>query len=209
MYKNGSVACLFFPLLFSSGLFTLSEKLAYAAEVLPIVRVLTDKANYFRGERIVATIHNELGTFLYAPSGQPYCSVVSVQRLEAGKWVAKDVCTTPARSNPTSVIVIAPRSTTWGTLGEAAPDQKPQEPTVSEPVKPHATQKNSPPPSPAEPWKSGEPIPEIPEGGWRPPFSTLDGVLEPGTYRIEFTFATGAISAPTQTVRSKEFVVTV
>jgi hypothetical protein len=208
MDKNGSVACLFFPLLFSSGVFTPSEKLAYAGAVLPTVRVLTDKANYSRGERIVITIHNELGTFLYAPSGQPYCSVVSVQRLEDGKWVAKDVCGTPARSSPPSVIAIAPRSTMWGTLGEAARGQKPQGPIVSEPVTPFATQKSSRPPSPAQPWKPGEPIPEIPEGGWRPPFSALDGVLEPGTYRIEFTFATGAILGPTQTVRSKEFVVT-
>jgi hypothetical protein len=208
MYKNGSVACLFFLLPVYGALLPLSWKLAHAGEVLPIVRVLTDKANYSRGERIVITIHNELATFLYAPSGQPYCSVVSLQRLEAGKWVAKDVCASPARSSPSSVIAIAPRSTTWGTLGEGAPGQKPQGSIVSEPVKPFATQKSSRPPPPAQPWKPGDPIPEIPEGGWRPPFSTLDGVLEPGTYRIEFTFATGAISGPAQIVHSKEFVVT-
>jgi hypothetical protein len=208
MHKNWSVVCLFFLLPVSGALLALPGKLAHAGDVLLAVRVLTDKATYTRGERIVVTIHNELTTFLYAPSGQPYCSVISAQRLEAGKWVAKDSCVTPARSNLASVIAIAPRRTTWGTLGEAARGQKPQGPIVSEPVKPFATQKSLRPPPPAEPWKPGDPIPEIPEGGWRPPFSALDGVLEPGTYRIEFTFAIGGISGPAQTVHSKEFVVT-
>jgi hypothetical protein len=208
MRKTWFVLCLFSLLPVCGALLALPETLAHAGDVLPAVRVLTDKTTYARRERIVITIHNELGTFLYAPSGQPYCSVISVQRLEAGKWVAKDSCVTPARSNPPSVIVIAPRSMTWGTLGEAARGQKPQGPIVSEPVKPFVTKKSLRPLPSAEPWKPGEPIPEIPEGGLRPPFSALDGVLEPGTYRIEFTFAIGGISGPAQTVHSKEFVVT-
>ena len=207
MRKNWSLVCLFFLLPVSEALLALHGKLAYAGDVLPAVHVLTDKATYARGERIIVTIHNELGTFLYSPSGQTYCSVISVQQLEAGKWVAKESCVTPVPSDPPSVIAIAPQSRTRGTLGETARGPKPQGPIVSEPVKPSATEKRVRPPPPAEPWKPGEPIPEIPEGGRRPPFSALDGVLQPGMYRIEFTFTVGAVRGPTQTVYSREFLV--
>ena len=207
MHKNWSVVCRFFLLAVSGAILALPGKLAHASDVLPAVRVLTDKATYARGERIIVTIHNELKTFLYAPSRQPYCSVISVQRLEGGKWVPKESCVTPVPSDPPSFIAIAPRSRTWGTLGEAARGQKPQGTIVSEPVKPFATEKGLGPPPPAEPWKPGEPIPEIPEGGLRPLFSALDGVLQPGTYRIEFAFTVGAVRGPTQTVYSKEFLV--
>jgi hypothetical protein len=206
--KNWSVVCLFGVLLVCGALLALTGKLAHAGDALLTVRVLTDRASYARGERIVVTIYNDLATFLYAPPRKPYCSVISVQRLEGGKWVPKESCMTPARSDPPSVIALAPRSRTWGTLGETARASRLQDSIVSEPVKPFATQKSLRPPPPAEPWKPGEPIPEIPEGGLRPPFGALDGVLEPGTYRIEFTFAIGGISGPAQTVHSKEFVVT-
>jgi len=208
MRKTWFVLCHFSLLPVCGALLALPETLAHAGDVLPAVRVLTDKATYARRERIIVTIHNELKTFLYAPSRQPYCSVISVQRLEGGKWVPKESCVTPVPSDLPSVIAIAPQSRTRGTLGEGARGQKPQGPIVSEPVKPFVTKKSLRPPPSVEPWKPGEPIPEIPEGGLRPPFSVLDGVLEPGTYRIEFTFATGAISGPAQTVHSKEFAVT-
>ena len=207
MRKNWSVVCLFVLLPVCGVLLALAEKLAHAGDVLQAIRVLTDKATYSRGERIVVTIHNELTTFLYAPPREPYCSVISVQRLEGSKWVPKELCTTPARPDPPSVIAIAPRSRTWGTLGEAARAPRRHDSIVTEPVKPFAAEENLRAPPPAESRKQGEPIPEIPEGGRRPPFSTLDGVLEPGRYRIEFTFTVGAMSGPTQTVYSKEFVV--
>lgn len=117
MHKNWFVVCLFFLFRVSGALLTLPGKQAHAGDVLSAVRVLTNKATYGRGERIVVTIHNELTTFLYAPPREPYCSVISVQRLEAGKWVPKESCTTPAPSDPPSIIAIAPRSPTWGTLG--------------------------------------------------------------------------------------------
>ena len=206
MHKNWSLVCLFFLLPLCGALLALPGKLAHAGDVLPAVRVLTDKAAYARGERIVVTIHNELTKFLYAPPREPYCSVISVQRLEAGKWVPKESCVTSVPSDPPSVIAIAPQSWTRGTLGETTLGPKPQGPIVSEPVNPFATQKSLGPP-PAQPWKPGEPIPEIPEGGRRPPFSALDGELEPGRYRIEFTFTVGAIRGLIQVVYSKDFSV--
>ena len=205
MYKNGSVAFFLFPLLLSSG-FPVAETTARAGDVLPIVRVLTDKSTYSRGEPMVITIHNDLTTFIYAPPGAPYCSVITVQRLEAGKWVPQESCVTQLPSDPRSVIAIAPRSRTWGTLGEAAQTPRSQDPIVSEPVKPLAAEKDLPAPS-SESRKQGESIPEIPEGGRRAPFSALDGALRPGWYRIEFAFTVGAIKGPSQAAYSKEFEV--
>jgi hypothetical protein len=72
-----------FLFLVSGALLALPGKQAHAGDVLSAVRVLTNKATYGRGERIVVTIHNELTTVLYAPRREPYCSVISVQRLEA------------------------------------------------------------------------------------------------------------------------------
>ena len=95
-----------------------SEKLAVAGDVLPTVRVVTDKASYSRGERIFVTIHNELATFIYAPSDPSSCSVVSVQRFEDGKWVPKNACVTSPPSDPPSVMAIPPRSQTWGRVGD-------------------------------------------------------------------------------------------
>jgi len=207
MHKNWFVVCLFFLLPVSEALLALHGKRAHAGDVLSAVRVLTDKATYARGERIIVTIHNELTTFLYAPPKTPYCSVISVQRLEGSKWVAKESCTTPAPSDPPAIIAIAPRSRTWGTLGEAARVPRRRDFTVSEPVKPFAAEENLRAPPPAESRKQGEPIPEIPEGGRRTPFSTLGGVLEPGRYRIEFTFTVGATRGPIKTVYSNEFAV--
>ena len=207
MHKNWSVVCLAVLPLVSGALLALPGKQAHAGAVLSAVRVLTNKATYGRGERIVVTIHNELTTFLYAPPREPYCFVISVQRLEAGKWVPKESCTTPAPSDPPSIIAIAPRSPTWGTLGEAARVPRRRDSILSEPVKPFAAEENLRAPPPAESRKQGEPIPEIPEGGRRPPFSSLDGVLEPGRYRIEFTFTVGAITGPIKTVYSNEFAV--
>jgi hypothetical protein len=49
MFKNCSVVCIFFQILFFSGLFLLSEKLAHIGDVLPRLRVLTDKVNCSSG----------------------------------------------------------------------------------------------------------------------------------------------------------------
>jgi hypothetical protein len=207
MYKNGSVAFFLFPLLLSSG-FPVAETAARAGNALTTVRVLTDKSLYSRGEPIVITIHNDLTTFIYAPPGAPYCSVITVQRLEGGKWLPEKSCVASAPSDPPSVIAIAARSRTWGTVGETArvPDQ--QGPTVSPPVKPLAEEENLPAPPPSKPRKQGESIPEIPEGGRRPPFSALDGALRPGWYRIQFAFMESAIKGPIHIVYSNEFAVT-
>jgi hypothetical protein len=99
MHKNWSVVCLAVLPLVSGALLALPGKQAHAGAVLSAVRVLTNKATYGRGERIVVTIHNELTTFLYAPRREPYCSVISVQRLEAGKWVSEEACMLPALSS--------------------------------------------------------------------------------------------------------------
>lgn len=204
MYKNGCVAFLLFPLVVSNGI-PAAEAATRADDVLATVRVVTDRASYSPGERIVVTIHNDLAIFIYAPSDPSSCSIVSVQRLEGGKWVPKDPCVTSAPSDPHSVIAIPPRSRTWGMVGDVGRGPKRQDPMVSDPVKPLAAKKILREPPTSEPRKQDEPTPEIPEGGRRPPFSALDAPLEPGRYRVKFTFTIGAIKGPIETVYSNEF----
>lgn len=199
-----TLVCLCVAVLFSVG-----NEVTANSDAPLAVQVTTDKLSYHRGESIVVTIHNELAAFIYAPRGQSYCSVVSVQRLDAEGWVAKDSCAArdPA-SDPRSLVFMAPKSKTWGTLGPAAQGSGTGGRVVSRPVTPSASTGNLPGLLPAEPWRPGESIPEIPEGEKRPPFSALDGALEQGTYRVEFTFTVDSISGPKQTVYSKAFTVT-
>ena len=154
------------------------------------------------------TISNGLSTFIYAPP-DPYCSIVSVQQLDAGERVAKDSCAAEGPApDPPSVIAIPPKSKTWGRLAPEAQRSRTQGPILGKPVTPFVSEGNLRALPLPEAWKPGDPIPEIPEGGKRPPFSALDRVLEPGTYRIEFTFTVGTVSGPVQTVHAKEFTVT-
>ena len=226
------------------------------------VTVASDKSSYRRGEPIVITISNDLQTAIHAPASEPYCSLVNVQRLEAGEWVTEDSC---AVRGLASSIEIAPNSNITGVAGPTAQEAGTQGPIVSEPSTPSVSQVDvsklptvepykegdpirelprggSPPealgPTPqdsgtqgpmviapsvpslsnvdvstlptVEPYKPGDPIRELPRGGMTSelsglPFSALEGDIEPGTYRVAFSFIVGAPSGPAQTIYSAAF----
>lgn len=181
----------------------------HKSDVPPAVRVTTDKLSYRSGELIVVTISNDLATIIYAPPGQTYCSVVSVQRLEAGRWVTAGSCAAGGRA---LFVTVGPKREMRGVLGPGAQDAGTQGVIVSEPSRPSVFEGDLRRLPPAEPWKPGDPIREVPKGRIPPegaslPFSALHNEIAPGTYRIEFSFRVGSTSGPTQTVYSAEFVV--
>ena len=177
------------------------QEVVRKSDVLQAVRVTTDKLSYRRGQPIFVTIRNDLSTVIYPSPRQRYCSVVNVQRLEAGQWVTQGSC--PA-GGPTAVSAIAPHSQMKGTVGPAAPDTGTQRPIVTEPSVPGVFEGDVRTRPTAERWKPGDPIREVPRG--RIPFSVLRGEIDPGTYRIEFRFTVSPTSGPVQAAYSEKFV---
>lgn len=184
------------------------EQAPRSTQVSSSVKVWTNKIMYHRGEPIVVTIHNELPTIIYAPPVRRlFCSVVTVQTVEAKKWVTKDSCPPGGLPlDPPSVIHIPSNGKTSGSLGGYPIPRAGAQKTVDS-VSVVALREISPVESSPETVQRSDLKPEIPEGGIRPPFSALDGVLQSGKHRIVFTFTVGAISGPTQSTYSREFSV--
>jgi hypothetical protein len=171
------------------------------------VRVTTDKRSYHRGEPIVVTIRNDLSSIIYAVPGQTYCSVFSVQRLEAGQWETKGSCDA---EGSIFFITIAPKSEKRGVVGPAAQDAVTQirAPMVSGPVAPDVFKGDLRMLPPAEPPQPGEPAREVPQGMIPPKTEkSPEGEIGPGSYRIEFRFTAESRSGPVQRIYSNEFVV--
>jgi hypothetical protein len=176
----------------------------------PGVSVTTDKQSYRHGDPILASISNQLLIVIYASLDQVSCTVVSVQRLEAGQWETVEPC---AAGGPVFFIPVVPNSEIRGALSPAARDSGAQGPAVSGPVAPGVFQKDIRTLPRNEAWKPGDPIREVPRGG-RPAsqearlrFSPLDGQLGAGTYRLVFRFRLGKTSEPVQIAYSNRFVV--
>lgn len=159
---------------------------------------------------VIVTIRNDLSVAIYAPNDLTYCSIVNVQRLEEGQWVAESPSTT---SCPASWITIAPKSAMKSTVGLAMQESGAQGPMVSEPSTSSPFQKDLRILPTIEPWKPGDLLREVPKGASppgkeSPRFGALKGKMSPGRYRIEFSFQLGSMSGPAQKVYSEEFVVT-
>ncbi len=69
-----------------------SEQAMQPGDGLSAVQVTTDKSSYGLGEPIVVTIVNSLSVPIYALSGQTYCTIVTVQRSEDGRWSTERRC---------------------------------------------------------------------------------------------------------------------
>jgi hypothetical protein len=167
-----------------------------------MVSVSADHGSYRRGERILVTIANGLSVPLYAP--RTGCSVVSLWRLEQDQWVNVDSCTT---SN-VYVVEVPAMSELVRPLGTASHAPAPTGPIVIGPTGPSASGGDLTKLPTVAPWRSGDPVRVMPEGAIAPPFSASGDDLGSGTYRIEFSYAQGDVSAPVQSVYSESFIVT-
>jgi hypothetical protein len=174
------------------------------------VTVKTDKTRYQSGEGIVVTVYNGLTTEIEAPPPPGHCSLVDVQRLEASGWVALEPSCPTGTLSPIS---IAPQGEVSGTVG-APPGQTGTPPiVVGTPVAPGEFGGNLGTLPTAIPWQTGTPVHEgsrgvLPTGTPALPFSLWSTNLQPGTYRIAFTFVMNSSPTQSYTVTSEEFAVT-
>jgi hypothetical protein len=166
------------------------------------VTVGVDHDRYEVGEPISVAIGNGLDVSIFAPPRGP-CSIVSLSRLESGRWRNVDSC--PAFN--VYVTEIPGKGHLTGALGPASPAPVASGPVVIGPVSPAASGDDLTTLPTIAPWQSGDPVHVVPEGGIAPPFSAAEASLEPGTYRVEFSFAQGSASGPVSTAYSADFIV--
>jgi hypothetical protein len=166
------------------------------------VTVKVDRERYQVGERIAVTIENGTADSIFAPPRGP-CSIVSLSRLDGGRWRNVDVC--PALD--VYVTEIPAKGYLSGALGPASQPPVASGPVVIGPVPPFASGHDLTTLPTVAPWRSGDPVRVVPEGAIAPPFSAVEVDLEPGTYRVEFSFAQGSASGPVSAAHSEDFVV--
>lgn len=178
------------------------------SETRHAVRVTTDKTRYRSGEDIGVTLINELSTAIFAPPpGSALCSVVSVEKLEAGTWVMQGACEAGATA---PVISLGPRTVMSAGLISAASSAHEQG-FVSKRVRPRVVEAPPGTRSADKPRKPGDLTPQYPEGiinvrGLLYP--SVDHSLSSGTYRIVFIYAVGAPTGPVERMYSHPFEVT-
>ena len=195
-----------FGVIFLFGLLACSsrgEAVIQAGEILRLVSVTTGKLRYSSGEVIAVTLVNRHSSPIYAPPpGLAYCSVVSLEALQAGVWVSRGSCdigvTAPIILLDTNTIMTAALF-----IGEQNTGSRKSRPAV--PVAPAVPEEKIKPQSFA---KQGDLTPVFPEG-----IINVKGLLYPavnrplvsGTYRILFVFTMGAPSGPTVNIYSEPF----
>jgi hypothetical protein len=175
---------------------------AVAEPAMTSVTVTVDRERYEVGQRIVVTIENGLDVSIFAPP-RGLCSIVSLSRLAGGRWQNVDSC--PAFNVYVTAIPGQERLT--GALGPASQPPLASGPIVIGPVSPFASGDDLTTLPTVAPWRSGDPVRVVPEGGIAPPFSATETDLVPGTYRVEFGYMQGSASGPVSTVTSEEFIV--
>ncbi len=165
------------------------------------VTVGVDRERYGIGEPIEVTIQNGLDVSIFAPP-TGHCAIVSLSRLEAGRWRNVDSCP----SFNVSVTEIPGKGQLTGAIG-ASPPSTASGPIVIDPVAPARSGDDVTTLATVAPWRSGDPVRVVPEGAIAPPFSAADVSREPGTYRLEFSFWHGPASGPVSISHSEPFVV--
>lgn len=166
------------------------------------VTVGVDRERYVIGEPIAVTIENGLDVSIFAPP-TGHCSIVSLSRLEAGRWKNVDSCP----SSNVSVTEIPGNGQLTGALGPANQPPNASGPIVIDPVAPAASGDDVTTLATIAPWRSGDPVHVVPEGAIAPPFSSAGVDREPGTYRLEFRFSQGSASGPVSITYSGLFIV--
>jgi len=182
---------------------TTHESQSRPSEVPPVVWVKTDNRSYRSGQTIHLSIRNGLEERIYAPLQGTSCSIVGLQRFEAGEWITEGSCT--ATETP-FFSVIASKSEMSGALDPGMRDPAFTGLIVSEPVSPYVVEQDPRTLPPVQPWEPGDPIITVPEGVVTLPSGK--SALGTGTYRIKFSFKVGSTSGPMHTVYSDEFIVT-
>lgn len=172
-----------------------------------VVSLTVDKTRYRHGERIAATIVNELAATIFAPPpGTGLCSVVGLERSETGTWTPAGTCPTEARAE---LITLGPRTVMTAALTSTASRAGPRD-FASGPVPPSQSPEPSRP-VPPSPRQDADLTPQYPEGIINVEgllYPSVTGPLLPGIYRIVLTYTVGVPAGPIQQTRSPPFEVT-
>ena len=167
------------------------------------VSVSADRERYHSGEQILVTLSNRAGVSVFAPPPGG-CSIVSLWRLDGQQWMNVDVCTTVN----VYVTEIVAMSDLTRPLDPASQPPGATGPIVVGPISPSASGDDVTKLPTVAPWRSGDLTRVVPEGAIAPPFSVVGADLDPGSYRIGFSFAEGTVTGPVRTVYSDRFTVT-
>jgi hypothetical protein len=176
--------------------FAQSEAVAASApsDGAGVVSVATDKARYAVGESVRVTVRNASSRPIYAPLGQSFCTIITLQREEGGLWATEGACD---GATPTALAIAAQGSVT-GVLGPSGSPSAVQGPAVGGPVAPQTLGEDLRLLPTASPPRPGQPATEVPQGILTPaplgaperlPNSTLQDPLAEGRYCIQFSFA--------------------
>jgi hypothetical protein len=173
------------------------------------VTVQIDKNRYAPGGVIIVTIRNGLDTEIQAPPERGSGPVVDIQHLEAGQWVTlKPTC--PASF--LSAMSLAAQSKVSGVVGPCPARAATPTVVAGSPAIPSQFGGNLGGLPTAVPWQTGTPVHEVPPGilpSETPttPLTLLSLNLQPGTYRILFTFVVTSDPTHLYAVYSEEFTV--
>lgn len=161
------------------------------------VAVNVDRLSYRTGEQVVVVLRNNRAEAIYAPTGRAPCSLVILERLEAGVWQPVGSC---PPGETAAALMLSPRSEVTAPLvfTGAVPDL--DGPFVSEPVVPLTSV-----PLSMLPTATADPSRIFPEGGET---QGRDGLPIPGVYRMGFRFTAGSASGTVEIVYSEEFTLT-
>jgi hypothetical protein len=174
------------------------------------VSVEVRKSTYGRHEPITVVVRNDLARPIHIPADPSACSLLTLQQWQNGSWQTVGSC--PPALAPQITVVVPERGRVVGTL-ISAPRSYVVEARASEPASPAVLEGSLEQLPPVNPWRPGNPITEVPLGVLDPerealPLSTIEGLLDHGTYRIEVTYSLSMPPREIETRHSRQFIVT-
>jgi hypothetical protein len=191
-------------LLCLTGGITFLDTASQVSGASPSATIATDKPIYYHGELILVTIHNDRDTVIYIDANHASC-IVGIYRLRGREWMAEEICPPPRVA---AFLLLAPGGVLMAALG-AASTPNIYGPIVSGPTSPDSSKRDlrTLPVKPSRP--SSSHTRERTRGIFEPEsnLGTKDGLLAPGTYRLELKATIGSINGRTEIIRSDEFFV--
>jgi hypothetical protein len=176
-------------------------------EVAAGVLISTDKDVYRAGEPVHVRISNNLAETIYAPTDPLDCSLVTVQRSEAGLWVAQGKC--EAEREP-PVVSIPAGSGIGGVIGKGKHGAFVVGPIIGPKVTPKLSKPaRDLPPAPPPSGQEVNPLQDsaAPPGERKLKLHALESPLGAGNYRIQFRFTIGDVSGAAAKIYSRTFII--
>jgi hypothetical protein len=174
------------------------------------VSIEVGKSTYGRHEPITVVVRNDLTRPIHIPADPSACSLLTLQQWQNGSWETVGSC--PPALAPEITVIVPELGRVVGTL-ISAPRSYVVEARASEPASPAVLDGSLEQLPPVGPWRPGDAVTEVPLGVLDPerealPLSTVEGLLDHGTYRIEVTYSLSMPPREIETRHSRQFIVT-